>query len=142
MVRFLSVVFTGLALVAPMAHLFELVNKMALSGSEYFTVQKIHNGWWMTGLLLPVAALLNLLHAYEVRGSARTLAVVAALCLMSNLVVFFVWAQPTNVATENWMVEPANWEMLRRQWEFSHAANALITLLAFCLSTASALSRW
>jgi hypothetical protein len=53
MLRFLAVLLTGLALIAPGAHLYELANKMALAKSEYAVVQKIHIGWWTAGLLLP-----------------------------------------------------------------------------------------
>ena len=40
--RFLAVVVTGLALIAPGAHLYELSNKLALSKSDYFVVQGIY----------------------------------------------------------------------------------------------------
>ena len=40
--RFLAVVVTGLALIAPGAHLCELSNKLALFKSDYFVVQGIY----------------------------------------------------------------------------------------------------
>jgi hypothetical protein len=36
---------------------------------------------------------------------------------------------------------PPEWESLRRQWEYSHAVNAVITFAALCLATASAVTR-
>jgi hypothetical protein len=30
---------------------------------------------------------------------------------------------------------PANWQALRRQWEYAHAANAVLTFAALCLVT-------
>jgi hypothetical protein len=65
--RFLAVVVTGLALIAPGAHLYELPNKLALSRSDYFIVQGIYNGWWLFGLLLPLAFLANLIQAFFTR---------------------------------------------------------------------------
>jgi hypothetical protein len=35
---------------------------------------------------------------------------------------------------------PANWEQLRWHWEYPHAANALITFVAFCSVTLSVLA--
>jgi hypothetical protein len=36
-------------------------------------------------------------------------------------------------------VRPENWETLRQQWEYSHAVNAGVMLLAFCAATLAAL---
>ena len=139
--RFLAVVITGLALIAPGAHLYELPHKLALSGSDYFIVQGIYNGWWLVGLLLPLALLANLLQAFFARQdtAGRMLALAAAACIMVNLIIFYFYTQPANEVTGNWTLQPENWEALRRQWEFSHAVNAAVIFLAFCLATASAL---
>jgi hypothetical protein len=131
MLRFLAVLLTGLALIAPGAHLYELVNKMALSQSEYFVVQKIYIGWWIAGLLLPLALVVNLLLAYSEKN---LLALGAAALILTNLVIFYFFTYPVNVATQNWTLMPDNWEALRAQWEYSHAVNAGLTFSAFCLS--------
>src|SRR5206468_11285326 len=52
------------------------------------------------------------------------------LLIAANLAIFFVWTFPTNQATNNWTVVPNNWNKLRIQWEFSHAANAMVTFAA------------
>jgi hypothetical protein len=64
---------TGLALIAPGAHAYEIVNKMALSKADYFVVQKIYIGWWMAGLLLPLSLLANILLGIQ-RRTYRLLA--------------------------------------------------------------------
>ena len=66
-VRFLAVVITGLALIAPGAHVFELFRKMALSEQQYYVVQDIYRGWWVVGLLLPAALIANVALAIAVR---------------------------------------------------------------------------
>lgn len=50
-----------------------------------------------------------------------------------------VITQPANAATESWTVQPENWESLRTQWEYSHAVNAVITLLTFCCAKLASL---
>src|SRR5262245_38028403 len=57
-----------------------------------------------------------------------------------SLAIFFIWTYPANQATDKWATIPANWEQLRWQWEYSHAANALMTFVAFCSVTLSALA--
>lgn len=140
--RFLAVLITGLALIAPGAHLYEMANKLHLARNEYFVVQSIYNGWWMAGLFLPLAFLANLALAFAISDrTARYLALGAALCIAVNLVIFVIFTQPANAATGNWTVMPDNWAALRSQWEISHAVNAVITLLAFGLSIAAAIRR-
>jgi hypothetical protein len=41
--RFLAVTITGLSLIAPAAHAFELLNKIGLPKAEYFIVQQIYS---------------------------------------------------------------------------------------------------
>ena len=141
--RFLAVVVTGLALIAPGAHLYELSNKLALSKSDYFVVQGIYSGWWLVGLLLPLAFLANLALAFISRQDTvgRMLALAAAGCILVNLIIFYFYTQPANAVTDNWTLQPENWEALRHQWEYSHAVNAGVTFLAFCLTTASAIRK-
>jgi hypothetical protein len=94
------------------------------------------------GLLWPVAVIINALLAVLVRSQSEPfwLAALSALCFVLMLVIFVVWTQPANQATQNWTTVPENWETLRRQWEYSHAANTVVLIIAFCLTTFSALS--
>jgi len=55
----------------------------------------------------------------------------AFLAILITQIVFWTWTYPVNVATENWSVMPQAFEEGRAQWEYSHAANAVITLCAF-----------
>jgi hypothetical protein len=141
--RFVAVLITGLALIAPGAHLYEMANKMHLARNEYFVVQSIYNGWWIAGLLLPLAVLANLALPWVMSDDriARYLALGAAFCIVANLIIFSLFTQPANAATNNWTVIPENWAVLRQQWEVSHAVNAGVTLLAFGLSIAAAIRR-
>jgi hypothetical protein len=139
--QFLAIVIGALALIPSGAHLAALPNKIALPQADYFTVQAIYYRWAFLGVLWPAAILMNALLAALVRSQSGPfwLAVLAGLCFVLMLVVFFVWTQPANQTTHNWATIPENWETLRYQWEYSHAANALIVFIALCLTTASAL---
>jgi hypothetical protein len=137
--RFLAVIITGLSLIAPAAHLFELPNKIGLPKAEYFVVQQIYSGWWMVGLLLPLAFLANVGNAISLRGdrTAMMLSIAAAALIVLNLIIFMLFTQPANAATQNWTVQPDNWETLRTQWEYSHAVNAAVNFFAFCCAAAA-----
>ena len=143
-VAFLAIVLTALALAPGGAHLFALPNKIGLDEADYFTVQQIYRGWALLGIVLFGALAANLAHALMLRRRALPfgLALAAFLLVAATLAIFFAWTYPANVATENWTVAPADWRALRAQWEWSHAANAVLTFLALCAATAASSRSW
>jgi hypothetical protein len=142
LVQFLVVVLTALALVPGGAHLFVLLNKISLTAEQYYIVQGTYRGWNLFAFVLIPAILVSLVLAILQRRQAWPfrLALVAFLCLAATLVFFFVWTEPANRATDCWTTIPPNWTSLRDQWEYSHAANALITFAALCASVLSVLT--
>jgi hypothetical protein len=138
---FAAIILTAMALIAPAAHLLELPNKMRMDANDYFVVQRVYNGWWLVGLLLPAALVANLALAVAARYDrmALILATFAAALIGLDLAIFFVWTQPANAATANWTTRPEDWLDLRRQWEYSHAINAGIMFVAFGATTAASL---
>jgi hypothetical protein len=142
-VQFLALVFTALALIPGGAHLFSLLNKIDMTQEQYFVAQSIYRGWALMALILIPAMLLDLVYAFMLRGErpAFSLALAGCIVLAATLAIFFAWTYPTNVATQNWTVVPANWMELRRQWEYSHAVNALLTFASFCLIALASLAQ-
>ena len=140
-VQFLAVILTALALVPGGAHLFELPNKIGLAQEHYFIVQNVYRGWSLFGFVLLAAIVTHAIHVMLVRSQAQVvrLAMFALLLMLANLAIFFVWTFPANQATADWTSVPENWQALRAQWEYSHAANAAVTFLALCAVTWAAL---
>lgn len=132
-----AVVLTALALVPAGAHLAAMPNKIGLDREAYFTVQAIYRGWALFGFVLLPAIVANLLLAVMLRRQrvAARLALAASFLLAVGLVLFFTWTYPANQLTADWTIVPENWQQLRRQWEYAHAANALLTLAALCAVT-------
>lgn len=137
--RFLAIMVTALALGAALAHLYELPNKIGSSADDYLTVQQNYRGWQYLGAAVIASLLLSALLAWlEWKHPARgVLALIAALCIAVELIVFFTFTFPANAATENWTMLPENWERLRRQWEYAHAVGAGLYLLALASLTLS-----
>ena len=142
LVLFAAVILTALALVPSGAHVLELANKIGLDRENYLTVQQIYRGWaWLGGVLI-AAVLANGCAAVVARRrkSAMILAAAASILMCVTLGIFFTWTFPVNQATNNWTIAPAGWQALRTQWEYSHAASALVTFLALCSTTAASLA--
>lgn len=133
--KFLALVLTALALVPAGAHFFALPNKIGLPEAEYLAVQAIYRGWDLFGVVLVGALLANLFLALRLRraGGADWYASGAFLLILATLAIFFVWVYPANEATADWQTAPERWRELRMHWEVGHAANAVLTFMAFCM---------
>lgn len=134
--QFLSIVLTALALIPAGAHLLELRGKINLARDDYLTVQQVYSGWALAGIAIVAAIVCAGALAFTTREQTlpMLLAVAAAVLLILTLVTFFLFIFPVNQATENWTVLSADWEELRRRWEYTHAANAVLTIAALvCL---------
>ncbi|QFT66722.1 hypothetical protein FIU93_08025 [Labrenzia sp. THAF35] len=132
--KLLALVFTAVVLVPSAAHLFEMPGKISLERDAYFTVQAIYAGWSLFAVPIFAAILANLVlsGAQWRMGDRRSMfSLLSAVLIASSLVVFFIWVFPGNQQTANWTSQPENWELLRRNWEYGHASNAVIVLVAF-----------
>ncbi|MBS4011853.1 MAG: DUF1772 domain-containing protein [Roseovarius sp.] len=141
--RVLAICLMALILIPSGAHLFELPHKMALDRESYFTVQGIYAGWSLFGAPILAAILTNLgLCLAERRVCPRSArwTLMAAVLTIASLVVFFTWVFPANQATDNWTTQLKTWEVLRRNWEYGHAANAALLACAL-VATAMAVVR-
>jgi len=139
--RLLTLGLTALIMIPGGAHLLELPAKMQLTQSEYFAVQRIYSGWAMFSVAIFAAIIANGLLFWSLRDidmPAARAALASALLICLTLVLFFILVFPGNQATNSWTSVPANWETLRRNWEYGHAVNAVITFIAV-LATARAI---
>lgn len=130
--QFFALLLVALALVPAGAHLFALPGKLGLRKEAYFTVQGIYRGWALFGFVQVGAVLATAALAWLSSDVtlAFTAAVFACVLVVLTLVLFFLFVFPTNRATQNWTVAPDNWDRLRARWEYGHAFNAGLTLIA------------
>jgi len=138
-VQILALLFTALSLVPAGAHFFEFPSKINLSAQDYLTVQAIYRGWALFGIAIFGALALDGAAAAMLRGQGAAFQwdLAAGALLVLSLAIFFIWTFPVNQTTENWTKLPANWQDLRRQWEYSHVANAVVTFASLICVTVS-----
>ncbi len=141
-VYFIAFLFSALALGPALAHLFALPNKIGLPEAQYFIAQGVYRGWALLGIVVIGALLSTLALAIVLRAERGPMlwALVAFLCIAATQVIFWTWTYPANAATSNWTMVPPNWEALRTQWEYSHAASACFNVVAIVALTLSVLS--
>jgi hypothetical protein len=141
--QLVAILLVAIAMAGGWAHLFALANKMALSREDYLTVQQIYRGWALLGIPIFGALASACVLAWLERGSGKPfyLTLLAAACIAASLAVFFSFTFPANQATENWTRLPDGWESFRRQWEYSHAAGAILYFVALASLVSSAIWR-
>jgi hypothetical protein len=136
-----AIVLTALALIPSAAHLFALPNKITLTEEDYFVAQSVYRGWALFGVVLIFAIAVDIVFAILLQGQGTRsfLASAAALCMGLTLVIFLAEIYPVNQVTHDWTVIPDDWAELRLHWETAHAVNAVLTFVALCCTTSSAL---
>ena len=139
---FVSLLSTALAMCPYVAHLMALPNKINLSPQEYFEIQQIYMGWNYAAIVILISFISTCALSVLLRnhGDAFKLALASAFCIGISLVIFFMFTFPANQVTENWTSQPYDWQTLRLNWEYSHAANALFYIAAVSLLILSVLS--
>jgi hypothetical protein len=137
--RFAAIVLTALLMGLEFAHALELPPKMQYDGPRWVAAQNsLYQlfGWpgpgaWVTlGAVLAAAGLAVLVRD---RRPAFQLTLLAAACLvMAFPVVYFGFIEPVNRVIEQATAGSAapNWQQLRAQWEYAHAANFGLDLVA------------
>lgn len=133
----LALVLTAVALVPAAAHVLELPNKLPLEREAYLIVQQVYRGWSRLGAVVIAALAATLWLAVVADDASEVPATLAFLAILMTQVVFWIFTFPVNQRTRNWTEAPEDWEALRDRWEISHAANALLSFIAFvCVALA------
>lgn len=131
--KLVTLALTALILIPVGAHFFELPAKIAMAQGDYFATQLIYTGWALFAVPIFAAIAANGFLAWSLRhvdALAARWALASALLICLTLAIFFIWVFPGNQATANWTSVPDNWEQLRRNWEYGHAVNAVVTFAA------------
>jgi hypothetical protein len=134
--RFLTMMLTALSLAPALAHVLELPAKMTYEGALWLKVsQTLYATFGTVGAAFEVGALIAaVLLAIMVRSRKPALVwtIFGAACLIASHAAFWVWIAPVNATIAALTIDtlPASWVDLRTQWEYTHAARAVLQIVA------------
>jgi hypothetical protein len=135
--RTANLVLAVLATLAPIAHVLEMPNKLALDAPLWLAVQQhLYSGWgpFVGGPieLLALATTLVLLIARRRELTPMRLTLVATIAYAGMLAAFFLLNNPVNAALDTWTPTsiPPYWTSYRLQWEVGHALAAMLSCIA------------
>jgi hypothetical protein len=131
--RGLALAFAVSAVVAPVAHVLEMPNKLRLDGPLWLAVQQnLYRGWGpFIGAPTELGALaLSAIACWRYRRhrGAQRFWLSAACAYAGMLIVFFVFNAPVNAAVAGWRADtlPADWTWFRAKWEIGHCLAAIL----------------
>lgn len=135
--RSINLIAAVLVALAPLAHVLEMPNKLALDGPLWLAVQQhLYRGWGpFLGGPVEIGALLTALALLVARRRDRPAwrpTLVAALAYVGMIAAFFVFNNPVNAAINGWTPAdlPPDWSAYRLRWETGHALAAALSVVA------------
>jgi hypothetical protein len=143
--RFITIMLTALALGAAFCHLMELPGKMTFDAPLYVMLHRTlyptfgQTAGWAEGLAL--LGVFGLAWRVRKRGMAFPLTAAAAACQGAAMTVFLMFVHPANLTMSGWPLDsiPSDWTRWRDQWEYTHAARALLQMGALAALVLSVL---
>lgn len=145
-VRFVALLFTALIAGVAFCHVLELPNKLTLPASTWLQVQQhLYNEFGPVAGAMEVGAVastLALLFLVRTRQLAFIWTLIASVCLVAALVLWFMVVNPVNLLVNSWSITsmPADWPQARHQWEYGHATHAALFTLGLVASILAVLS--
>jgi hypothetical protein len=134
--RLLTIMLTALSLGPALGHLLELPAKMTYDGALWLTVsQTLYGAFGTIGAFFEVGAVVTtvvLAILVRQRRPAFGWTLLGALCVVAAHAAFWIWLAPVNAKIAALTLEtlPADWMELRNQWEYTHAARAVLQIIA------------
>jgi len=134
--RWLTIMLTALSLVPALAHLLEMPAKMTYDGTLWLRLQQsLYGAFGTFGGAFEVGAVITtivLVILVRDRPPAFGWTLLGAACVVAAHVAFWIWLAPVNatIAATAPGTLPADWTGLRSQWEYTHAARAVLQIIA------------
>jgi hypothetical protein len=145
--RFITLMLAAFSLSLSMTHLLELPQRMQFDQQLWIRVTVIENIYRLFGTVgaaFEITAILTaIILVFLVRkyGSTFYWTLCGAILLAIAFVSWIIFIAPMNAEFAKWLTTPipSNWMQYRDQWEYTHAANAIVKIMGLSLLVISVL---
>ena len=135
---FVTIILTALSAGLSFAHLLELPPRVFYFDAKLWVATTTKGLYALFGTVGAVTEIGSILTAIVLafftrgRGAAFYLTLAGAILLALAFVSWLAFVAPVNAVLATWTTDsfPADWTRYRDQWEYTHAANAVIKLVA------------
>jgi hypothetical protein len=134
--RLITIMFIALSMGIAFCHLLEMPAKITYDAALWLTLlQTLYGAFGTVGASIEVGAVLTavvLVFLVRQRRPAFGWTLLGALCVVAAHVAWWVWVAPVNATMAPLTPEtlPEGWMRLRDQWEYTHAARAILQIIA------------
>lgn len=131
--RFFTIILVSLSMAMAFCHLLQLPPRMSYEGSQWITTQSLYQTFGTIGAAIEVGALVMtivLSLAVWRRRPAFQWTLFGTVGLLLAHVAWWVFVAPVNAEISTWTPDtiPADWTWWRSQWEYTHAARAILEI--------------
>jgi hypothetical protein len=136
--RLVTILLVALSMATAFCHLLEMPAKLKVDGALWLKLlQTLYppafgtvGGAAEVGALIMVVSLVFLVRNRRSRAFGWTL--LAAICMVATHAAFWVWVSPVNAIMLPLTPDtlPSDWIRLRNQWEYTHAARAILQIVS------------
>jgi hypothetical protein len=143
--RFVTIMLVSLSMGMAFCHLLQLTPRMSFDAQLWRNTQVMYQNFGPPiGAIIEGGAWLSavaLAFAVRHRRPAFQWTLAGAACMVVAQAVWWILINPVNAEMVNWTIEtiPSDWAQYRAQWEYTHAARAVLELLGFGALVISAL---
>jgi hypothetical protein len=132
----MTIMLASLTMGTALCHLLEMPAKMHYDGALWLTLlQTLYGVFGPASAIIEsgavtAAAILEFL--VRRRAAVFNWTLLGAICLIAANLAWWIWVSPVNAALSAMKPEtlPADWTGLRDQWEYTHAARAVLQIIA------------
>lgn len=135
--RLVTIMLLSLSMATAFCHLLEMPAKLKIDGARWLTLlQTLYPlAFGTVGAAAEIGAVVAaVVLAFLVRRRRPAFGwmLLATLCLVAAHAAFWVWVAPVNATMAPLTPEalPPDWMRLRNQWEYTHAARAILQVVA------------
>ncbi|WP_310427961.1 hypothetical protein [Chamaesiphon sp. VAR_48_metabat_135_sub] len=136
--RFITLMLAAFSLSLSMTHLLELPQRMQFDQQLWVRVTVVENVYKLfgsVGAVFEITAILTaIILTFLVRDRDATFywTLSGAILLVLAFVSWITFIAPMNAEFAKWLTDPipADWTRYRNQWEYTHAINAIIKIIA------------
>jgi hypothetical protein len=135
--RFITIIFVSLSMGMAFSHLLQMPPRMSYDALLWRATQSMYElfGPPVGAIIEGGAVLSSVALAFLVRGRrpAFQWTVVGAGAVVAAHLIYWVFVFPVNAVMIHWTPDtiPADWTEYRNQWEYAHAARALLQIIGF-----------
>ncbi len=135
--RFITLLFVALSMAMAFCHLLQLPPRMSYDAEMWRSTQSMYQyfGPPVGAIIEGGAWVLAVILAFAVRRHypAYRWTLLCAICMVAAQAAWWLFVNPVNEVMVHWTVAtmPPDWTAYRQQWEFTHAARAILQIIGF-----------